>query len=120
MDITRGDVHFLPVLLPEWAEGGLSDAERDKFVVALRSDSRPYVPVVLASTNKRESQKVYSYEVDLDPELFGFPEPTLIDCRWVFSLVTIMFTSETYRFTLDWPTMQRVSAGLINGLQIQV
>jgi mRNA-degrading endonuclease toxin of MazEF toxin-antitoxin module len=117
--VRRGAVYEIPLDLPDWEDGGYDEVERDKLVVVLRDPGTPrresYVPVVLASTRRRE--QVARYEVLVEPAEGGFDDETILDCRWVYTLPWHLFYGEPL-FELPLDMMEVVSAALVVGLQI--
>lgn len=117
----RGEVHFVELLLPDWSRGGEPLVATRKLVVTLRGGvglEESYVPVVVASTDKRTlGEPLQPFEVSLD-QLHGFKSPTVVDCRWVFSLARHRFSAATFRFILSEWAMEEISVGLAVGLQL--
>lgn len=114
----RGEVHFLPIPLPNRDELGSADQELEHFVVVLRG-SEPVehnVPFVIATTNRRAVDFKARYEVHFDGH--PFHRATIIDCRWVMTLPQWHFTDGTYQFTLSDDDMESVSIALVRGLQL--
>lgn len=118
----RGEVHFIEMTLPDWEAGGTTQRTCRKLVVTLRGGAGTsrdsYVPVVLASTDKRTlGQPPAPYEVAVD-SAYGFDHSTIIDCRWVFSLPRATFDPTTFLFALPNAVMNEVSVALAVGLQL--
>lgn len=86
----RGDVRVV-VDIPVPAQGGAATERVDeKYAVALQGDMRRYthrVAVVLISTHNQPDRALWGFEVRLDPKDFEWlAEPSIIDCRWVFTI----------------------------------
>lgn len=118
----RGEVHFVSLNLPDWGAGGMGQVVKQKLVVVLRggpdAQDESYVPVVLCDTDNRTlGQELQPFEVGVD-EAHGFNHPTILDCRWVFSLASTLFDAQTYRFRLQAVTLGDIAVAVTVALQL--
>ena len=112
----RGDVYLASLVFP-------GDTEpRTKFIVALQSTPGAvpkYIATVVASSDRRQpGQTLRPYEVGVGaPE--GFDHGTVIDCRWVFTLLHADVAAVTPTLHLSSEIMARVDLALFAGLQMR-
>jgi mRNA-degrading endonuclease toxin of MazEF toxin-antitoxin module len=118
--VNRGDVHFIPLLLPDQNNPGQT-VTLEKFVVVLRggqaTNHESEVPLLVAST-LRMAGEPRPFEVHVDPTPTGFEEETVIDCRWPFTMQKVHV--DNYRFRLPADVMNDVSLALVRGLQMRL
>jgi hypothetical protein len=118
----RGDVFHTTVLLPDRTNPGGPPVPTPKFVVVLRGGPRSAregeVPVVIASTDRRQlGQPLRQFEVSVG-QTDGFAHETIIDCRWPYTLEKSYFQTSSFRFRLGTAKMAEVSVALVSGLQM--
>ena len=96
--------------------------DRDKYLIVLRGGpnaaAEADVPYVVASTDRRQpGTPLRRFEVSAGA-VDGFNHDTVIDCRWVYTMMKTRFPGNTLRFRLSPDMMQRVSIALVVGLQM--
>jgi hypothetical protein len=120
--VERGDVFHTSVLLPDRANPGGPPVPTPKFVVVLRGGPRTVsereVPVVVASTDRRQlGQPLRPFEVSVG-QAEGFAHETILDCRWPYTLEKSYFQTRSFRFRLGTAKMDEVSVAIVSGLQM--
>ncbi|MGO8864449.1 MAG: hypothetical protein ACLQRH_27285 [Acidimicrobiales bacterium] len=104
----RGDVYLVSVDLPNRTTG-VGTVPVDKYVVVLRGGliaaTETEVPVVVASTDRRTpSRGLRPFEVSVGTAE-GFAHPTVIDCRWPYTLEKAWLMQGNFRFQLPSATV---------------
>ena len=94
----------------------------DKWAVVLRGGvqtaTETNVPVVLSSTNRRTlDQRPRPFEVDVGTA-DSFDTDSVIDCRWVYTLLKKDLTPATFLFYVSDQIMEVISVALVSGLQM--
>jgi hypothetical protein len=120
--VERGDVHLIPISLPNRVAPGGNPVPTSKYVVVLRggvsASAEAEVPVLIASTDRRQvGQQVRPFEVSAGLA-DGFTHATIIDCRWPYTLEKANLPQSTYRFRLGLAKMAEISTALVSGLQM--
>lgn len=116
----RGDLVVVHIELPN--RRGLSGTlGKPKWVVLLH-DERAYrgsddVAVVVASTWRRGDAPIAPYEV-LCEHGDGFAVPSVIDCRWPFTLLKSEVRAGTHKATLTEARMDDIAVALTVGLSL--
>lgn len=116
MNLTRGDVYYASIELPNPEAPGL-EVVRGKLIVLLRggnSDLR--VPFLVASSDR--STSIRPFEVLVKASEGAFDKDTIIDCRWPYTITRARLEKGKHLFTLPSSVMTEINLGLVVGLQM--
>jgi hypothetical protein len=98
--------------------------ERDKYLVLLQDFSSmdrnaKQFAYVIGSSDRTGGRGARSFEVRLDEE-DGFPHPTIVDGRWVYTTLRTRLTNADYLCTLRTDRMGDISVAILIGLQLDL
>lgn len=78
-----------------------------------------YVTTLIAGSDKSRNppKRVNNYEVSFEPRFGEFPRWTVVDCRWLFAFPRSLFKSDDFVFALPAAEVERLTIGIVHGLQ---
>lgn len=117
--IERGDVWLLPSLrLPNRVPGGGVKEVPFKMVIPLQSESDfkdRDIAVLFTSSDTYEEHPPYMVQAGTAE---GFHHETVIDCRWVLTILKDEIRAGRFLFKLPDETMEAISESLVIGLNL--
>jgi hypothetical protein len=119
MPLERGAVWLTRTLVTQ--QGGIPGLA-DKFVVVLQDPEQmdvgaTSIAVLIASTDRTGGREPRAFEVRLGVE-DGFDHSTIVDGRWVYTLLRAHLDEFDYRFTLSDDRMDDIGVAVFVGLQL--
>lgn len=116
MKLTRGDVFYISIELPNPEKPELDVIQKKLIVVVRANDLEKRVPFLIASTYR--AIDVRPFEVLIRGSEGFFNQDTVIDCRWPYTMTRDTLDKGKRMFTLSQKIMTEVNLGLVVGLQM--